>query len=177
LQNYEGSSGKIELFEEILEDVIESGHRVVVFSQWVEMLKILEERIKERGFEYFYLNGSTKSEERIDMVNRFNGGEKQVFLVSLKAGGFGLNLTGADVVILYDLWWNPAVENQAMDRAHRIGQENSVQVFRLITKNTIEERIFELQQKKKDLFDSIVSSAQTFLTELSEDELMQLLEE
>lgn len=80
-------------------------------------------------------------------------------------------------MILYDLWWNPAVENQAMDRAHRIGQENSVQVFRLITRNTIEERIFELQQKKKDLFDSIVSSAQTFLTELSEDELMQLLEE
>lgn len=111
------------------------------------------------------------------MVNKFNSGQKQVFLVSLKAGGFGLNLTGADVVILYDLWWNPAVENQAMDRAHRIGQENSVQVFRLITRNTIEERIFELQQKKKDLFDSIVSSAQTFLTELSEDELMQLLEE
>lgn len=125
----------------------------------------------------FNLDGSTKSEERIDMVNKFNSGQKQVFLVSLKAGGFGLNLTGADVVILYDLWWNPAVENQAMDRAHRIGQENSVQVFRLITRNTIEERIFELQQKKKDLFDSIVSSAQTFLTELSEDELMQLLEE
>ena len=177
LQNYEGSSGKLELFEEILEDVLESNHRVVVFSQWVEMLKILEERIKEKGFEYFYLDGSTKSEERIDMVNRFNDGEKQVFLVSLKAGGFGLNLTGADVVILYDLWWNPAVENQAMDRAHRIGQENSVQVFRLITKNTIEERIFELQQKKKDLFDQVVSSAQTFITELSEDELMQLLEE
>jgi len=111
------------------------------------------------------------------MVNKFNSGQKQVFLVSLKAGGFGLNLTGADVVILYDLWWNPAVENQAMDRAHRIGQENSVQVFRLITKNTIEERIFELQQKKKDLFDQVVSSAQTFITELSEDELMQLLEE
>jgi SNF2 family DNA or RNA helicase len=177
LENYEGSSGKLELFEEILEDVLESGHRAIVFSQWTEMLRILEERIKERGFEYFYLDGSTKSEERIDMANRFNSGQKQVFLVSLKAGGFGLNLTGADVVILYDLWWNPAVESQAMDRAHRIGQENSVQVFRLITKNTIEERIFELQQKKKDLFDTIIQSAQTFLTQLSEDELMQLLEE
>lgn len=123
IDNYEGQSGKLEQLKEMLQTAKENGQRVLLFSQFTSMLSIIEKELAESGFETFYLNGQTKPKERLEMVNRFNEGEKEVFLISLKAGGTGLNLTGADTVILYDLWWNPAVEEQATGRAHRLGQK------------------------------------------------------
>lgn len=121
-----------------------------------------------------YLDGNTPIYSRMNLVDRFNAGEGSVFLISLKAGGTGLNLTSADTVIHFDPWWNPAVEDQASDRAHRIGQENVVQVFKLITKDTIEEKIFELQSMKKELINSVIQEGETFINKLTEDELMDL---
>ncbi|MBQ8547523.1 MAG: SWF/SNF helicase family protein, partial [Lachnospiraceae bacterium] len=123
---------------------------------------------------YFYLCGSTKPAERQEYVKRFNAGEGDLFLISLKAGGTGLNLTGADTVIHFDPWWNPAVEDQASDRAHRIGQEKNVHVIKLLTKGTIEEKIFRLQQKKQDLFNAVIEAGETFLNKLTEEEIREL---
>lgn len=123
---------------------------------------------------YHYLDGSTKAEDRIKLVHSFNAGEKDVFLISLKAGGTGLNLTGADVVIHYDPWWNPAVEDQATDRAYRIGQKNSVQVYKLITRNTIEDKIYTLQQKKKEMIDTLIKPGENFLSKMNEEEIREL---
>jgi SNF2 family DNA or RNA helicase len=123
---------------------------------------------------YMYLDGDTPVKERPELVDRFNSGEGSIFLISLKAGGTGLNLTSADTVIHFDPWWNPAVEDQATDRAHRIGQENVVQVFKLITKDTIEEKIFELQLKKKELIDSVIHEGETFISRLSAEEILDL---
>ncbi|MGR5980164.1 DEAD/DEAH box helicase [Bacillus cereus] len=131
--------------------------------------------MKKEGICSFYLDGKTPSKERVNMANRFNQGEKDVFLISLKAGGTGLNLTGADTVILYDLWWNPAIEEQAAGRAHRMGQKNVVQVIRLLTKGTIEEKIYKLQQKKKELIEQVIHPGETMLTSLSEAEIRELL--
>ncbi|MGE6298093.1 helicase-related protein, partial [Guptibacillus hwajinpoensis] len=113
--------------------------------------------------------------DRVEMTERFNDGENEIFLISLKAGGTGLNLTGADTVILYDLWWNPAVEEQAAGRAHRIGQKKVVQVMRLITQGTIEEKIYELQQKKKELIEKVIQPGETMISSLSEDEIKDIL--
>ncbi|WP_238524977.1 helicase-related protein [Caldicellulosiruptor owensensis] len=113
------------------------------------MLSIIKKMLDKEKILYFYLDGATKAEDRVEMVNRFNSGERNVFLLSLKAGGFGLNITGADVVTHFDAWWNPAVENQATARSHRLGQKNVVQSFKIIAKNSIEEKILALQQKKK----------------------------
>ena len=117
-----------------------------------------------RGQPYFYLDGKTPSEERVEICNRFNEGERDLFLISLKAGGTGLNLTGADTVILYDLWWNPAVEEQAADRAHRMGQKNVVQVIKLVARGTIEEKMNELQEKKRELIADIIDSEETSIS-------------
>ena len=174
LDNYEGESGKLELFLQILPDLISNGHRILVFSQFTSMLEIIQTSLKELQYEYFYLEGSTKIEERNEYVKRFNAGEGQVFLISLKAGGTGLNLVGADTVIHFDPWWNPAVEDQATDRAHRIGQKNSVQVIKLLTKGTIEEKIYKLQMKKKELSDSVIESKEVFINSLSKEELEAL---
>ena len=138
------------------------------------MLEIIAEEIKKQGIEYFYLSGNTKISERKDYVTRFNEGEGSIFLISLKAGGTGLNLVGADVVIHYDPWWNPAVEEQATDRVYRIGQKKSVQVIRLLTKNTIEEKIDKLQKRKKQLSDSVIKSKEVFINQLSREELEEL---
>jgi SNF2 family DNA or RNA helicase len=140
------------------------------------MLAIIKNELESRNIGYYYLDGSTKAEERIKLVNSFNGGEKDVFLISLKAGGTGLNLTGADMVIHYDPWWNPAVEEQATDRAYRIGQKNSVQVCKLITKNTIEEKIYALQQKKREMIDALIQPGENFLAKMSEEEIRKLFE-
>ena len=121
------------------------------------MLTILQEELAELGISTFYLRGSTKPQDRLSMVDAFNAGEKDVFLISLKAGGTGLNLTGADTVILYDLWWNPAIEEQAAGRAHRIGQKNVVEVWRMISEGTIEERMDSLQQEKREDIRMILS--------------------
>lgn len=171
IENYKGGSGKLELLMELLSDAIENEHRILIFSQFTSMLQIIEKELEKSGIEYFYLEGSTPLEHRNDFVKRFNGGERKVFLISLKAGGTGLNLTGADMVVHFDPWWNPAVEEQATDRVYRMGQTNSVQVIKLITKGTIEEKIFLLQQKKKELSDSIIQSKEVFINKLSKEEL------
>ena len=176
LEDYHKGSGKLELLQELISDALEANHRIIVYSQWVEMLQIIRKMLDDLNYEYFYLDGSTKSDERIDMVNKFNSGERSIFLISLKAGGFGLNITGADIVIHYDPWWNPAVEEQAAARAHRIGQKNVLQIYKLIAKDSIEEKIVKLQQKKKDLFDSVITANQTFLSKLTKEEIMELLE-
>ncbi|WP_082233384.1 DEAD/DEAH box helicase [Halobacillus massiliensis] len=176
LENYEGNSGKLEQLKELMSELKQGGHRVLIFSQFASMLRILEGELTNEGTDLFYLDGGTKSDKRLEMVERFNEGEKEAFLISLKAGGTGLNLTGADTVILYDLWWNPAIEEQAAGRAHRIGQEKVVQVIRLISEGTIEERIFQLQQKKRDLVDQIIQPGESMLTSLSENEIRELFQ-
>lgn len=174
IENYQGGSGKLELLMEIIPEAIANDHRILVFSQFTSMLRIIENELKDLEIPYFYLEGATQTQDRNDYVKRFNGGEGKVFLISLKAGGTGLNLTGADTVIHYDPWWNPAVEDQATDRAYRIGQQNKVHVMKLITKGTIEEKIFKLQRKKKELSDSVISSKEVFINTLSREELEEL---
>ncbi|CUH92488.1 DEAD/DEAH box helicase [Herbinix luporum] len=174
LENYQGGSGKLDLLMELIPEAIANDHRILVFSQFTSMLQIIEEELKDMNIPYFYLEGSTPTQERNERVKRFNEGEGKVFLISLKAGGTGLNLIGADTVIHYDPWWNPAVEEQATDRVYRIGQQNKVHVLKLITKGTIEEKIFKLQKKKKELSDSIISSKEVFINTLSREELEEL---
>ncbi len=174
IENYKGGSGKLEMLIELLQDAVDGGHRILVFSQFTSMLSLIRNELDKSKMKYYYLDGATPAKERINLVNSFNGGEKDLFLISLKAGGTGLNLTGADVVVHFDPWWNPAVEDQATDRAYRIGQKNAVQVFKLITKNTIEERIFELQQKKKELIDAVIKPGENFLTRMTVEEVREL---
>ncbi|TGE39043.1 helicase [Desulfosporosinus fructosivorans] len=176
LENYTGESGKMLLLQEILQDAIDSGHRVLLFSQFTTMLDIIQRHLTSEGIEYFYLSGLTKAADRLRMANAFNAGTGKVFLISLRAGGTGLNLTGADMVIHYDPWWNPAVEDQATDRAHRIGQKSAVQVIKLITQGTVEEKINALQAKKKTLIDSVIQPGETMLSKLSEQELRELFD-
>lgn len=171
IDNYTGGSGKLELLMEIITDAISNKHRILIFSQFTSMLSIIEKELKKAAISSFYLEGSTKIPDRNEYVKRFNQGEGKVFLISLKAGGTGLNLVGADTVIHYDPWWNPAVEDQATDRAYRIGQVNSVHVIKLITKGTIEEKIYKLQIKKKNLSNSIIQSKEVFINTLTKEEL------
>ena len=175
IENYQGASGKLEQLMDTVRTAMENGKRMLIFSQFTSMHEIIIEKLTEEGIDYFYLNGQTPSRERVEMSERFNNGEKEIFLISLKAGGTGLNLTGADTVILYDLWWNPAVEDQATGRAHRFGQKNVVQVIRLITEGTIEEKIYDLQQKKRELIDQVIQPGETMLTSLSEEDVRELL--
>lgn len=174
LENYNGGSGKLDLLEELLDELIEGQHRILLFSQFTSLLEIIRELINKKDYDCLYLDGSTPVQMRMDLVNKFNSGFGDVFLISLKAGGTGLNLTAADVVIHFDPWWNPAVEDQATDRAHRIGQENVVQVFKIISKDTIEEKILELQNKKKSLINAVVQEGETLINKLSEEELLEL---
>lgn len=176
IENYIGESGKMQLLKEILADALDSGHRILIFSQFTTMLDIIQTHLISENIEHYYLSGSTKAVERLNMVNSFNSHQANVFLISLKAGGLGLNLTGADMVIHYDPWWNPAVEDQATDRAHRIGQNNAVQVIKLITQGTIEEKIHALQAKKKMLVDSVIQPGETMLSKLTEKELRELFD-
>lgn len=175
VENYSADSGKFDQFMELVEELRENDRRVLVFSQFTSMLEIMQKRLDQGGISYHYLYGGTPSKERLDMVERFNAGEKDFFLISLKAGGMGLNLTGADTVILYDLWWNPAVEQQAIDRAHRMGQKNTVQVFKLIAKGTIEEKIYELQQKKQALVEQVIQPGEQELSTLTESDIQEIL--
>ena len=167
------ASAKLELLIELVEDAIGSGHKILVFSQFVQMLKIIRQVFDGMSLKYAYMDG--KSKNRLQEVRRFeNDPELQLFLISLKTGGTGLNLTAADTVILYDPWWNPMVENQAIDRTHRIGQTQKVQVYRLITKGTVEEKIMNLQQHKLQLFDEVVSDTRKFLSNLTPEEIRDL---
>ncbi len=176
MKNYQGGSGKLQLLEELLDDCFSAGHRVLVFSQFTSMLELIAKNQQELGRSLFYIDGQVPSEERINQVQRFNQGEGQLFLISLRAGGTGLNLTGADTVIHFDPWWNPAVEDQATDRAYRIGQENIVQVFKLYNRNSIEEKIYLLQQKKQNLIDSVIKPGQNLLSKMTFEEVRSLFE-
>ena len=175
IEGYKDESSKLEQCIEILEEAVNSGHKILLFSGYTSMFELIEPKLKEKHIKYFKLTGSTKVDERIKLVDEFNENlDIKVFLISLKAGGTGLNLTGADMVIHYDPWWNLGAENQATDRAYRIGQKNNVQVYKLITKNSIEEKIYELQQKKADLADSMLNTNTSFVNRLSKDEIMEL---
>ena len=174
MSDYKGGSGKEDMLLELLPEMIRNGRRILLFSQFTSMLKILKSRLEENGFATLYLDGDTPAGERLNLTERFNQGEGQVFLISLKAGGSGLNLTGADMVILYDPWWNPAAEEQATDRAHRIGQQKKVTVIRLVTGETIEEQVVELGARKKALFERLITPGETVLSAMSEQEIRAL---
>ncbi len=174
LPDYEGTSGKLELLVQTVKQAVASRRRMLVFSQFVGMLQIIRKRLAREGVRTLYLDGSTKPELRQELCDRFNGGEGSVFLISLKAGGTGLNLTGADLVIHYDPWWNPAVEDQATDRAHRIGQTRDVDVVRLIAQDTIEEKVTDLSKRKRAVFDRVVLAGETALESLTEEDIRSL---
>ncbi|KAI4453103.1 snf2/rad54 helicase family [Holotrichia oblita] len=174
LENYSGGSGKLDLAMDIIYKSIETGHSILLFSQFTKMLKIVRNELEKNNVNYYYLDGKMKPEERMVEIDNFNYDKEAVFLISLKAGGTGLNLTKADVVIHFDPWWNPAVENQASDRAYRIGQKNVVQVYNLLTEGTIEEMIARLKERKRDLFDGVIKSEENFLYQLSEEEIKNL---
>ncbi|MBR1759205.1 MAG: SNF2 helicase associated domain-containing protein [Lachnospiraceae bacterium] len=174
-ENYRGGSAKREACLELIQSAVEGDHKILVFSQFVSMLEMLEEDLKQALIPYYKITGQTKSSDRLAMVKDFNKDDTPVFLISLRAGGTGLNLTGADVVIHYDPWWNLAVQNQATDRAHRIGQTKEVSVYKLIIKGSIEEKILDMQEKKKDLAEEILSGEGGSLMQMSKDELLELL--
>lgn len=173
--NYQGPSSKLEAALELCAGMVENGHQVLLFSQFTSMLDLIRPRLDALGISSFTLEGATSKEQRSRLVKAFNAGAASVFLISLKAGGTGLNLTAADVVIHYDPWWNLAAQDQATDRTHRIGQRASVQVYKLITQDTIEERILELQAKKAQLMDTIAGDSEGGILQMSQEELLALL--
>ena len=175
-QNYHGGSAKLDTCIQLIENAMAGGHKILLFSQFTSMLDVIERRLKTEHILYYRLDGSTKSEQRTRLVNAFNENNVPVFLISLKAGGTGLNLTGADIVIHYDPWWNAAAQNQATDRAHRIGQTHTVTVYKLIARHTIEEKILELQENKKALSDQILSEEGVTASQLTKEELLQILQ-
>lgn len=172
--DYQGASGKLDSLVQLLQQLKESQRRVLIFSQFRGMLDLVEAQLTKLGLTSFTMTGTTASDMRQEMTRRFNQGERDAFLISLKAGGVGLNLTGADAVILIDLWWNPAVEMQAIGRAHRLGQERPVDVYRLITRGTIEEKILALQESKRHLITTVLDG-QASKTSLSLAEIRDLL--
>lgn len=176
-ENFKSKSAKIEQCLELVESCVDSVHKILLFSQFTSMLDIIAKRLSEMDITYYTLQGSTRPKDRIRLVNEFNENDVSAFLISLKAGGTGLNLTGADIVIHYDPWWNVSAENQASDRAYRIGQRKNVQVYKLITRNSIEEKIVELQQSKAG-FEELISrsSGGADITKMRADEILKLLE-
>lgn len=179
IENYSGENSKIDVLMNIVIDGIANGHRILVFSQFVSVLKIVQDRLNKDGISYMYLDGSTKMKDRVELADRFNMGEGEVFLISLRAGGTGLNLVGADIVVHFDPWWNPAVEEQASDRAHRIGQKHNVEIIKLIARDTIEEKIYNLQRKKKRIANVVVNGVnytdENVLLNLNETEIKKIL--
>ena len=177
IENYTGESSKLNQCIEIVKDAVKGGHKILVFSGYTSMLNIIEKNLNREDIKYYKLTGQTKVDERISLVEDFNNNDEvKVFLISLKAGGTGLNLIGADMVIHYDPWWNMSAENQATDRAYRIGQKNNVQVYKLITKNSIEERIYNLQEKKSKLIDNMLSTETTFINKLTKEDIINLFQ-
>ena len=177
LQNYKGESSKLNQCIEIIVDAIKGGHKILLFSGYSSMFEYIEDELNKHGIRFMKLVGQTKVDTRMDLVNKFNEDDDiKVFLISLKAGGTGLNLISADIVIHYDPWWNLSAENQATDRTYRIGQKRNVQVYKLITKNSIEEKIYNLQEKKAKLANDMLSTNEVFLNKLSKDEIMNLFE-
>lgn len=173
--NYKGESAKLETCMDLLKRGVEGGHRILLFSQFTSMLELIEKRLKKEGIASIKLTGTTPKEQRMEMVSEFHQGGIPVFLISLKAGGTGLNLTEADIVIHYDPWWNVAAQNQATDRTHRIGQEKQVTVYKLIAKNTIEENILRLQDMKQELAEQVVTEGNVSLASLSREDILEML--
>ncbi|MGN0354109.1 MAG: SNF2 helicase associated domain-containing protein [Muricoprocola sp.] len=174
-ENYHGESAKQDACLDLIQSAMDGGHRILLFSQFTSMLDLLKTALDDRNIAWYEITGSTSKEKRIQLVKEFNEGTVPVFLISLKAGGVGLNLTGADVVIHYDPWWNVAAQNQATDRAHRIGQTKKVTVYKLIMKETIEEKIQQLQETKRDLAEQVIGGENTQLGSLNREELLELL--
>lgn len=172
--DYDGESGKLESLRTLLLQIKENGHRALIFSQFRGMLDLAKQEMDALGLTAYQMTGSTPANERQEMTRAFNNGSKDAFLISLKAGGVGLNLTGADTVVLIDLWWNPAVEMQAISRAHRIGQEDNVEVYRLITRGTIEEKILELQESKRNLVTTVLDGNESRAS-MSIEEIKEIL--
>ena len=175
-EDYKGESAKTDACVQLIQSAIDGGHRMLLFSQFTSMLNILKTRLDEEHIKYYEITGETSKEKRQELVKNFNTGEVPVFLISLKAGGVGLNLTGADVVIHYDPWWNLAVQNQATDRAHRIGQTKKVTVYKLIARNTIEEKIQKLQETKRNLAEQIIGGDSVQIGNMSKEDMMELLD-
>ncbi|MGL5067540.1 MAG: DEAD/DEAH box helicase [Sarcina sp.] len=177
---YKGENSKLEMAMNLVQGYAKDNHKILLFSQFTGVLSSIKSELESKGIEYSYIDGSVEAKQRLALVDDFNESEtKKVFLISLKAGGTGLNLTSADVVIHYDPWWNPAVEDQATDRAHRIGQQNNVEVIKLISKGTIEEKILKLQESKKDIIAKVMTGKLAnagLLSSLSENELIDLFE-
>ncbi len=174
--NYQDGSAKREACIELIQEAIEGGHRILVFSQFVKMLKLLSRSLSEQEIPHYVLTGSTAKEDRRAMIHAFNNGNVPVFLISLKAGGTGVNLTGADMVIHYDPWWNLAAQNQATDRAYRMGQTRDVMVYKMVVRNSIEEKILEMQKAKKNLADSIISETNEMALSFTKADLLALVE-
>ena len=173
--DFKQDAAKMAAICELVESAVDNDQKVLVFSQFTSFLALIEEALDKRGLAHYKITGSTPKQERLELVERFNGDEVPVFLISLKAGGTGLNLVGASVVIHADPWWNAAAQNQATDRAHRIGQTQDVSVFKVIADGTIEERILALQEAKSDLADAVLAADGASLGTLSRDELIALL--
>ena len=178
LENYKGENAKLEACIELITQAIAGGHKILLFSQFTSMLDLIGEELKKAKIDYYRIDGSVKKEARMEMVEQFQNPQNQVsvFCISLKAGGTGLNLTAADIVIHYDPWWNKAAQNQATDRAHRIGQKHAINVYQLIAEETIEQKICELQQVKEDLAEEVLSGEGISSTQFNKDEIMNLLE-
>lgn len=172
IENYEGENGKLMALDSIIEENMGTDHRILLFSQFTSLLKNISKHLVKKKVDYMYLDGKTKMEKRGELVKEFNAGKGKIFLISLKAGGTGLNLTGADIVIHYDPWWNPAVEQQASDRAHRIGQKKTVEIIKLITRGTIEEKIYEIQDKKRKIINSVMK-----MDNIDESVILKMTEE
>lgn len=175
-EDYEGNSAKLDVCLEYVQNAMEGGHKILLFSQFTTMLEVIEKELKKQKIRTFKLTGSTSKAKRRELVEQFQDNRADVFLISLKAGGTGLNLTAADIVIHYDPWWNVAAQNQATDRTHRIGQEHKVTVIKLIARHTIEERILKLQEKKQDLADKIISGEGMSLSAFTKEELLDLFQ-
>ena len=177
-ENYQGGASKIEELIHMIKDIIANGHKILLFSTYKTAIDIVNRELTNNDISCYVIDGSVSSRKRIELVDKFNNDSTNVFLITLKAGGTGLNLTSADIVIHLDLWWNPQAENQATDRAHRIGQKNTVEVIKLICKGTIEERILELQNKKRFLSDNLIEGEdvdQNIMSKLTSKDIKRLL--
>ena len=176
LPDYQGLSGKMELLMDVLPGALAAGRRALIFSQFTSMLRLIEKRLNQEGIASLYLDGETPGAQRLELTRRFNAGEAPVFLISLKAGGTGLNLTGADLVIHYDPWWNPTAEEQATGRAHRIGQTKKVEVLRLVVHHSIEEQVLSMSARKRRLFDQLITPGEEMPTRLTEKDILSLFD-
>ena len=175
VKNYQGKNSKLDVLINIIND--SSDEKILVFSQFTKVLEVIGKRLNEENISYSYLDGKTSAKDRVKLVEEFNTNNNKVFLISLKAGGTGLNLTSANIVVHFDPWWNPAVEDQASDRAHRIGQKNVVNVIKLIAKGTAEERVINLQETKKELIEDVINGNldnSSTLKNLSKDDIIDL---